>query len=460
MAQLPYLPEEVLQSIVWQLKLSLGFDYDITDENRVLRKTLVSCMLSSRAFYRLAKPVLYYTINMENLMAVMEHLIQYPGLTDLVREISVTQIECCDSVEVSRENTDYQWPTYMLPATFALGYCTQLFTINLETVSQAPTVFAESMLEQYIAAAKAQPGDTSVPLSSLRRLILERPEEDDGYMSDQRDHWLSCFLRLPKIESLTLCKLAPETKFIQMPSSSLKSLTITEMHDYLLYKLEDLLKACPALECLDMTIWPDNDYGDSDDDEFDERQTWTDIGRTLSLHGSKLRKIRFDCLNRGNARSRHAEENKLINLASLSHLKALTLPIEAILHGPEGKYVVPDAERYQAAPGYAEDQHNALGEEDDFRNLHVPGQGLNTPTAPLSQILPKSLKHLRVMDDWDLYTDAIRLDLELRDLMLSPDFSELRTIRVRREFPYSKHVRDLGWRVKRREKFWNVLLRY
>jgi hypothetical protein len=69
MAQLPYLPEEVLQSIVWQLKLSLGFDYDITDENRVLRKTLVSCMLSSRAFYRLAKPVLYYTINMENLMA-------------------------------------------------------------------------------------------------------------------------------------------------------------------------------------------------------------------------------------------------------------------------------------------------------------------------------------------------------------------------------------------------------
>jgi hypothetical protein len=393
-------------------------------------------------------------------MVVMGHIIHHPGLTDLVREIAVTQDQCRESVELSRENTEFRWPTYMPPATFALIHCTQLHTINLETVSQAPTVLPDAVLKQYIAAAKAQPGDTSVPLSSLRKLILERPDQDDGYLSYQRDHWLSCFLRLPKIESLTLCKLAPETKFIQMPSSSLKSLTITEMHDFLLYKLEDLLKACPVLECLDMTIWPENDYGDDHDIEFDERQTWTDVGRTLSLHGSKLRKIRFDCLNRGSARSRHAEENKLINLASLSHLKALTLPIEAILHGPEGKYVVPDAERYQAAPGYAEDQHDALGEEDEFRSLHSPGQGLNTPTTPLSQILPKSLKHLRIMDDWDLYVDVIRLDLELRDLMLNSEFSELRTIRVRREFPYSKHVRDLGWRVKRREKFWNVLLRY
>jgi hypothetical protein len=460
MVQLPYLPEEVLQNIMWQLKLSLGFDFDVKEKNRLLRKTLASCSLSSRAFYRVAKPVLYYTINMDNLMAVIEHLIQHPGLTDLVHEISATQTECCDSVEASRRNMESSWSTDILPATFALGHCTRLHTINLETVSQAPTVFAEAMLDNYVAAAKAQPGDTSVPLSSLRKLILERPEEDDGYLSDQRDHWLSCFLRLQKIESLTMCKLAPETKFIQMPSSSLKSLTITEMQDYLLYKLEDLLKACPVLECLDMTMWPDNDYGNDPDDEFDERQTWTEIGRTLSLHGSKLRKIRFNCRDRGDSRSRHAEENKLINLASLSHLKALTLPIEAILHGPEGKYVVPAAERYQAAPGYAEDQHDALGDEDEFRSLHPPGQGLNTPTTPLSQILPKSLKHLRIMDDWDLYADAIRLDLELRELMMSPEFSDLRTIRVRREFPYSKHVRDLGWRVKRREKFWNVLLRY
>jgi hypothetical protein len=461
MAQLPYLPEEVLQNIMWQLKLSLGFDYQVREENCVSRKTLVSCLLSSRAFYRLAKPVLYYTINVEeDLMVVMEHIIQHPGLTDLVCEIAVTQDQCRDGVEVSRENTEFRRPTYMPPATFALGHCTRLHTINLETVSQAPTVFAEAMLDNYIAAAKVQPGDTSVPLSSLRKLILERPKEDDGYLSDQRDHWLSCFLRLPKIESLTMCKLAPETEFIQMPSSSLKSLTITEMQDYLLYKLEDLLKACPVLECLDMTMWPDNDYGNDPDDEFDERQTWTDIGRTLSLHGSKLRKIRFNCRDRGDSRSRHAEENKLINLASLTHLEALTLPIEAILHGPEGKYVVPAAERYQAAPGYAEDQHDALGDEDVFRTLHSSGQGLNTPTTPLSQILPKSLKHLRIMDDWDLYADAIRLDLELRDLMLNREFSELRTIRVRREFPYSQHVRDLGWRVKRREQFWNVLLRY
>jgi hypothetical protein len=448
MVQLPYLPEEVLQHIMWQLKLSLGSDYWVREENLVPRKTLVSCLLSSRTLYRLAKPVLYHTINMECTRDLVPYFNQHPGLSDLVREISVTECGCCDhDFEGSREISESACTS---SARCALGYCTQIHTLDLETITQAPIVLPQLMLKEYIALALARPVDISVPLASLRNLTLGCPAEFDE--ADRYDDWLSISLRLPQIESLTLYEIGRKTRFTEMPPSSLKSLTVTMMDGLLLHKLDDVLKACPVLECLDMTLWSGNE-----DDDIPVRKTWTDVGRTLSLHGPNLRKISFDTRDHG---WEPTEQNELINLASLSHLKSLTLPIEAILDEPEGEYVVPANEYEVAAPGYAVEPDEGLEDDDDFWALHPPGQGLNTPTTPLTQILPKSLRYLRIMDDFHLFADAVRLDLELRDLMLSPEFCELRTIRVRRKSPFSKHVENLGWRVKRREKYWQVLVRH
>jgi hypothetical protein len=120
--------------------------------------------------------------------------------------------------------------------------------------------------------------------------------------------------------------------------------------------------------------------------------------------------------------------------------------VEALLSEPAGEYNVPATEE-------------AGDDDEEFINLHAPGQGVNTPTASLRQILPHSLQRLRIIDDWHLWADAIRLDMELSDLILDPQFAELRSIRVRRKLPWSKHVEDLGWHEYRHGPYWNVLLR-
>jgi hypothetical protein len=146
----------------------------------------------------------------------------------------------------------------------------------------------------------------------------------------------------------------------------------------------------------------------------------------------------------------------------LTHLRSLTLPLEAVLSETVGEHPVPaidDGQNSESSDADGNEDEESLDDEDDVRSSHPPGQGLNTPTVPLHQLLPSSLRHLRIIDDWGLWTDAIRLDVELRDLMLLPHLSELRSIRVKREIPYSKHVRDLGWHHQRRAHQWNVLLR-
>jgi hypothetical protein len=40
------------------------------------------------------------------------------------------------------------------------------------------------------------------------------------------------------------------------------------------------------------------------------------------------------------------------------------------------------------------------------------------------------------------------LDLELRELMLLPQYSELRTIGVRSNLPWTKHVKVSGWHAR------------
>jgi hypothetical protein len=92
MADRRELPEELLMNIMWRLKLSMGSHNAPRIENRVLTKTLFSCMLASRTLYRLAKPVLYHTINHKDLFTIAQHLAHEPALADHVRELSCPEL--------------------------------------------------------------------------------------------------------------------------------------------------------------------------------------------------------------------------------------------------------------------------------------------------------------------------------------------------------------------------------
>lgn len=132
----------------------------------------------------------------------------------------------------------------------------------------------------------------------------------------------------------------------------------------------------------------------------------------------------------------------LVNLTSLHNLQSLALPIEAVLSEPAFEYSITTGEGGDEAPA-----------------PHRVGQGLKTPTVPLRHILPPQLKHLKIMDDWNLWADTLRLDMQLRDLILLPEFSGLRSVRVNRRRPFTKQVRNTGWDDQKSGKYWQILKR-
>ena len=50
---------------------------------------------------------------------------------------------------------------------------------------------------------------------------------------------------------------------------------------------------------------------------------------------------------------------------------------------------------------------------------------------------------LRITDDWNLWVDAVRLDVELRKLVLNPRFPDLRSFHVRRKISGQSMSRTL-----------------
>jgi hypothetical protein len=298
--------------------------------------------------------------------------------------------------------------------------------------------------------------DPKAPLASLRNVDLRYPSvptefvyfDDDEMGPDFESEgyvWFYWLVQLPQIESVTVHRLLKNSSDILMlSSSSLKRLKLTDPQEPLdTDRLEGILEASPMLECLDAT-WKFS-YMVERGMEWSPDIEWAALGAAVTKHGSKLQRLRLD--NSAIHFLPGKPSTTSLNLASLNHLRSLTLPVEALLSEPAGEYSVPATDEA------------GQDDDDEFRDLHAPGQGVNTPTASLRQILPHSLQRLRLIDDWHLWADAIRLDMELRDLLLDPRFSELRSIRIRRKIPWSKHVKDLGWHEFRHGPYWNVLLR-
>lgn len=465
-----YIPEELLQNIMWELKPSVGSHLKVRDDNSVLYQTLNSCLRASRTLYGLAEPVLYHTINTDNLLTVARHLALKPSLADQVRELSVNERDSHEFVQVMGDTDDQQWPHYLRDrlsahrsclykpnledsskhgyslaiATFGLIVCTKIHTLVLDSVSSAPQALTAALLGECLALGRARPNDPQVPLGGLREFRIESPTtlsgpEHDfpaGTLGVKALYWFSRLVQLPQIVSvkmgaLPLCNLCPQTH-----TSRLQSLTFVDVDaQRLAHTLGDILRACPMLKSLDVS-WQLR-YS------FHPCLQWA---AAVSRHGPNLRKLKLS--NSGTCQPPpYFRPSTLVNLASLHHLRSLTLPLEAILSESMGVYS--DA-TYEAV-------HSGENSEDGYG--HAPGVGVNTFTTPLHQLLPCSLRHLRIIDDLNLWADAVRLDKELRNLVLHPHFSKLRSIRVRRKIPWSKHVKVLGWRGTRHGSKWNSLSR-
>lgn len=478
------LPEELLQNILWWLKLSPDSHDAARDQNRVLTNTLLSCLLASRTLNRLATPVLYHTVNTDKLFTLAQHLARDHILASHVRELSIDDVDN-PYVELMDQDDDREWPEYLrdrlsacgscwtapdcpeetskygfsIPvSTLVLMMCTNIHTLVLYDKSAEPQAISHRFVEECMDLGY---NDPNAPLAKLRNVDLRYPIDasqpiylDDDDMEpgsgSEGSVWFFWLVQLPQIESISVNRLLKNSCDIPMPSSSgLKRLKVTAAEAPLdTGRLEGILEAFPMLECLDAT-WKFS-YDCLRSTTWSPDKEWAALEAVLTKHGSKLQKLR----------PAHAvaifevdePPNTPISLASLSQLRNLTLPVEALLSGPAGEYSVP-------ATAEAGHDDEGLEDEQDIADLHAPGHGVNTPTSSLCQLLPHSLQRLRIIDDWNLWADAVRLDLELRTLILDPQFSELRSIRVRRALPWSKHVKDLGWHETRHEPYWNVLLR-
>jgi len=476
------LPEELLQNTLWRLKLSTDSHAAARDENRVLTNTLLSCLLASRTLNRLAKPVLYHTVNSGNLLTLAQHLVYHPTLASQVHELSVDE-RSYDYVTVMDENDNREWPDYLrdrlsacrscwterhrpeeistygfsMPvASLVLMVCTNIHTLVLYDTSAEPQAISHYFIEDCMDLGYE---NSNAPLAKLRNVDLRYPTFpiEPAYLYDDEtepDHesegyvWFFWLAQLPHIESISVHRLLKNSSDIPMPSSSgLKLLKLTDPGVPLnTDRLEGILEAFSMLECLDAT-W-EFSYVAPQGAEWSSDLEWAALGAAVTKHGSKLQKLCLD--NPVVDFFTGSPSTTAMNLASLSHLRSLTLPLEALLSSPAGEYSVP-------APD--EVSHDDDNDDDEFSDSHAPGHGVNTPTVSLCQLLPTSLQRLRIIDDWHLWADAIRLDMELRNLILDPQFSELRSIRVRRKLPWSKHVKDLGWHESRHKPYWNVLLR-
>lgn len=107
-----YIPEELLESILWELKPSIGLHIRVRDYNGVLYQTLNSCLRASKKLYRLQSQF-FHTINTDSLFTIARHLALNPKIAYQVRELSVNERDSQEFVQVMDDTDDQQWPEYL-----------------------------------------------------------------------------------------------------------------------------------------------------------------------------------------------------------------------------------------------------------------------------------------------------------------------------------------------------------
>ena len=454
------LPEELLQQIMWGLKLDV-YSNTSADDNLTTRKTLLSCMLANSTLRRLAEPVLYHSISQHELTRLVQCFIRRPKLAELVRELRDCETSCHDplaeglnDIDAWREdNIDIceLWgrPYEIVAIGFVLLMCTRLETLVLEKDACDATFPDGEFFEECTALYQKSITRSGTPLAALRTLIMQPGPSYQFSMNEYDDKWFAGLVFLPNIETIEIAELGMYEFEVSPSISGLKSLTIgSSAMDGLGFTgqialslvLEPLLVKCPMLQFLDLTF----DNGPNEGDDY-----WGPLGCMLSNHGSSLRTLHLWNPNEVVTR---ADDGAPINLSAMANLRTLTLPADAIL--PSRRR--PPFTFEQLAAGMQRGQIILQPNDYPPDDEDQPAGARGSEEVSLAGLLPPNLTELAIDDNTNHSSNVARLDQELGKIMLSLRFVNLETIRIWRHKAPTKHLKGIGWEVQRDDGCWEM----
>ena len=178
------LPEELLQQIMWGLKLDV-YSNASADDKLATRKTLLSCMLANSTLHRLAEPVLYHSISQLQLTRLVQCLIRRPKLAGLVRELRDCETTCHDKLAEGLHDIDawreenieicelWSRPYEIVAIGFVLSMCTRLETLVLEKDACDGNFPEGNFLEECTALFQKSQAQSGTTLAALRTLAMQ-----------------------------------------------------------------------------------------------------------------------------------------------------------------------------------------------------------------------------------------------------------------------------------------------
>ena len=438
------MPPEMLLHILFFLEPYIGPGSEFRSEHIVLQKTVVSWMCLSRTHYRLAQRVLYHTMTSGQLNGAMQRVnFRVTRCAKIARLVRVLYANYNESRTMTNFGNLPSVPIVM----FQVGFCMNLQALVLSRTTYPRRVLPSQLLRNRNTLAPGWPASSNLLLANLCRFEIHPDEWLRDDLDLESDGWLLLLAKLPQMKTISVPTIteralvppreqAPsqqqaspeEQEQLQEQPLNTKSLALTSQ-PLTPGLLEAVLKTFQLLEELSVT-WPQKGRI-----WLAAADIWPELGRVLHEHGLSLRKIHFEY--------KRESRGSLMNLAGLSGLQSLALPIDAVISEP--------VSRQQAAT-------TAGGAGQALLAPHGAGSGSNTFTIPLIYLLPPNISSLTIMDHRNLQADAHRLDNQLRDLMVHRTFSGLRTIRLRRSRPFIQSG-GWGWFKHSPDRFWQVLER-
>jgi hypothetical protein len=467
------LPEELLQLVIWSLKLDV-YSCAPAKDKLVTRKTLLSCTLANSTLHRLAEPVLYHSISQRELTRLVQCCVRRPKLVNLVRELRDCEPDAHGPLTEGLQDVD-DWRgdnieicelwnrPYEMPAVgFVLLMCTRLETLVLEKNACDLTFPPGDVLAECTALYEKSSAKSGTPLAALRTLVMQPGPDYQFRMNEYDEKWFPGVVSLPNIETIEIAELGMYDFDVSPSISSLKSLTIgsSTMVSFgytggmaLSLVLEDLLAKCPSLQYLDVTFQSGPNQGD---DCLDS------LGSMLSNHGSSLRTLHiYDPYEM----VMPAQDGAPISLVTMENLRTLTLPGNAMLPSQCNRRGTSDSLPEHQIDG--SDRENANSQlngtsQDDERHLALmngPEEIIDPASVPLKDILPPNLTQLAIVENTTLASNVAKLDWVLGEVLLSLHFRHLETIRVWRDPALTKQMMDIDWDVETGDGWWKVYRR-
>jgi len=460
------LPEELLQQILWHLRLDVYSDTS-ADDNLTTRKTLLSCMLANSTLRRLAEPTLYHSICQHELARLVQCFISRPRLAGLVRELRDRETDCHEQLSEGLHDID-AWreenietcelwgrPYEIPPIGFVLLMCLRLETFVIERNACDLTFPHGDFFVECTSLHQQSQTDLGTPLGALRELVMQPGPDYQIAMNEYDDSWLPGLVLLPNIERIEVAELGLYDFEVPPSISSLTSLTVGSPitvdfgytgHLALSVVLERLLSTCPALQYLDLTFHSQPNEGDD---------SWDSLGHILNNNGLALRVLH---LYNPYEVVMPAHDGTPINLAGMANLRTLTLPCDAVLPSEwSPRHISSSLPARQADDTNVEDVSPQLDDilQDDES---PPEESFDPASVSLTVVLPPSLTQLAIVskDNTELSSNITRLDWELRKVMLSPHFSDLEIIRLWRDQTLTKHTVGPDWEVQRESSCWKL----